>query len=62
VSQKFGGLTDDELDELAEKAAKKALNLVYQEVGRGVVRKVAWALGVSILGFLGWLGTKGLIK
>lgn len=55
-------LTEEEIDHIAQKAAEKALNLVYQEVGKSLVRKVAWALGLVLLGVLTWLGAKGMIK
>ena len=55
-------LTEEEVDHIAEKAAKKALDLVYQEVGKSVVRKVAWAAGVVFLGLLTWLSAKGFLK
>jgi len=50
------------IEEIAENAAKTALNLVYQEVGKSVLRKVAWAVGVGLLGLLTWLGFNGHIK
>lgn len=55
-------LTEEEIDHIAQKAAEKALNLVYQEVGKSLIRKVAWAIGVVFLGLLTWLGAKGMIK
>lgn len=62
MTNNFGGLSEDEIDKLADKAAEKALNKVYQEVGKSVLRKAAWALGIGVSALLVWAGGKGLIK
>lgn len=51
----FGGLTDAEIDAIAERAAKKALQSVYAEVGQSVLKKMAWLAGVAVLGLALWL-------
>lgn len=51
----FGGLTDAEIDAIAERAAKKALQSVYAEVGQSVLKKLAWLAGVAVIGFALWL-------
>lgn len=51
----FGGLTDAEIDAIAERAAKKALQSVYAEVGQSVLKKLAWLAGVAVLGLALWL-------
>jgi hypothetical protein len=53
--QPYGGLTETELDAFAERAAKNALQSVYAEVGRSVLRKAAWLAGVAVLGLALWL-------
>ena len=62
----FGGLTPDEIEQIVEKAseraAKKVLDSVYLEIGKGVLRKAASLLGTALLVLLAWLGGKGLIK
>lgn len=50
------------IQEVAESAAKTALNLVYQEVGKSVLRKAAWAVGVGVTGLLAWIGYNGHLK
>lgn len=54
----FGGMTPDELDAIAERAAKKALEHVYAEVGKSVVRKLIWILGTVAMGLMIWLAGK----
>ena len=51
----FGGLTEVEIDSIAERAAKKALESVYAEVGRSVLKKLAWLAGVAVIGLALWL-------
>lgn len=51
----FGGLTEMELDAIAERAAKKAFQIVYAEVGQSVLKKLAWLAGVVVIGLALWL-------
>lgn len=53
--QPFAGLTESELDAIAERAAKKALQSVYAEVGKSVLRKAAWLTGLVVIGLALWL-------
>lgn len=59
-------LTDAQIDEIAEKAAEKAVAkmtaLVYQEVGKGVLNKLLWVVGVVSVATYGFLSAKGIIK
>jgi hypothetical protein len=54
-------LSADDIDRIAETAAKKALQKVYAEIGQSVLRKMAWLLGIALLGLLMWLGTKNAL-
>lgn len=53
--QPFAGLTEAEIDAIATRAAKKALESVYAEVGKSVLKKLAWLAGVAVLGLALWL-------
>lgn len=55
-------LSDQQIDEIAERAAERALEKVYAEVGRNVLRKVAWLLGVVVVSVAIWLAGKGVLK
>lgn len=51
------GLTEHEMEAIAERAAERALQKVYAEVGRSVVNRVLWIVGAVALGFAvakGW--------
>ena len=51
-------LTEEQMDAIAEKAARKALQIVYAEVGQSVLKKLAWLLGVATVAGLMFLAGK----
>jgi len=59
-------LTEDMIDEIAEKAAQKAVEKitanVYQQVGKSVISKFTWIIGVIALSAFFWMTAKGMIK
>lgn len=59
-------LTDSEIDQIAEKAAERAVAKltahVYQEVGKGVVKRLFWIVGALAVGLYLWASAKGLVK
>ena len=52
-------LTEHDIDEIADRAAEKALEKVYAQVGASVLKKLAWLIGVVVVGLLMWLGNNG---
>lgn len=56
-------LTDEQIEEIAERAAKKAVeqmtNQIYLEVGKGVVKKALYLLGAFVIGVGLWAKAKG---
>ena len=56
-------LTDEQIEEIAERAAKKAVeqmtNQIYLEVGKGVVKKALYLIGAFIVGAGIWAKAKG---
>ncbi len=60
--RRFGGLSEDEIDHIAEKAAEKAFEKVYQHVGKSVLNKLAWMLGAAVVGMFILLGGNHLSK
>jgi hypothetical protein len=59
-------LTEEQIDEIAERAAEKAVEKViehfYAEVGKGVVRKAMWIVGIAAVALFAWLAGSGHIK
>ena len=59
-------LTEDQIEEIAEKAAEKAIGKltahVYQEVGKSVIGKMTWMIGALSVALYLWAQSKGLLK
>lgn len=54
--------TELELDLIAQRAADKALQKIYAEVGKGVLKKLAWWAGVLIVAGAAWLAGKDFLR
>ncbi len=54
-------LTTDDIDMIAERAARKALDLVMIEVGRSVTKKVFLLAGLLALAVVTWAAKSGLL-
>jgi tetrahydromethanopterin S-methyltransferase subunit G len=52
-------LTEHDIDEIAEKAAERALEKVYAQVGQNILKKITWLLGIAAIGLVMWLGSNG---
>ena len=61
VREPFGGLTEKEIEEIAEKAAEKAVAKFYLEVGKHTVKKALMIIGAGVVFLLVWLGSNGQI-
>ena len=53
-------LTEQQIEHIADKAAEKALQKIYAEVGQSVLKRAAWIAGVLILSLLMFLAGKGV--
>lgn len=51
-------LSDAQIDQIAEKAAEKALQKVYAQVGESVLKKLAWYVGVVTLAIIALIAGK----
>ena len=54
-------LNEDQIDAIAERAAEKALEKVYADVGQAVLKKLAWIAGAAILALFVFLAGKGVV-
>jgi hypothetical protein len=52
---------DARMEAIAELAAKKALEHVYADIGKGVLKKLIWLIGISVLALLSWLAGRGYL-
>lgn len=55
-------LSSEQIQTIAEQAAKKALELVYAEVGKNTVKGALWIIGAFVLAALAWLGVTGKVS
>ncbi len=55
-------LSDDQIEAIAEKAAEVAFKKIYEEIGKSVVKKFFWIVGVCTLGLLMWAAGNGQLK
>lgn len=49
-------LSDEQMNEIAERAAAYALSKVYEEVGKNIVKKFFWLVGVFAMALVFTLG------
>lgn len=56
------GLTEDQINNIADRAAERALEKVYSEVGKSAVKFVLWVVGAAVLAALAYLGASGKLK
>jgi hypothetical protein len=58
-------LTEEQIEEIAERAAERAMakltDHMYKQVGKSVVSKLFWIVGVISVGLYLWLKQKGLV-
>lgn len=60
--RKIERLSDEEFYDLAREVKKLALEEIYAEIGKGVVKRVMWLFGLGSSGAIAWLTYKGYIK
>mgnify|MGYP003111287248 CR=1 FL=1 len=48
-------LTTDDIEIIAERAADKALEKVYADIGQSMVKKTIWAVGTIVLAVAFWI-------
>jgi hypothetical protein len=58
----FGGLSESDVERLVERVSAQVLNNFYLEVGRTVMAKFLWVIGLATVGLLVWLTGSGKLK
>jgi hypothetical protein len=51
-------ITEEMMDAIAERAAKRVMDNVYREVGRSLLTKIVWAAGVLGVAIAMWVSGK----
>jgi len=61
--RKHWTLSEEQFEAIAERAADKALEKVYNQVGKSVLTRLAWLAGIVIISLALWLsGAHLLVK
>ncbi len=55
-------LTESQMDLIAERAAERALEKVYADVGKTVLRRLAWLAGLVVVSAMMWLAGKDALQ
>lgn len=55
-------ISEDQLDYIIKGVKKQAMDEIYADIGKGVVKRVLWMLGFGGAGFTAYLAAKGYIK
>jgi hypothetical protein len=51
-------ISEELMEQIAERAAKRVMDNVYREVGRSLLTKIVWAAGVIGVGIAMWMSGK----
>ena len=63
LESRYFELTEAQIDHIADRAAKKALQTVYADVGQSVLKRMAWLVGILVVsGMLFLAGKDALLK
>lgn len=54
-------LEEDDVDQFIDRAVERAVDRFYAEVGKSVLKKVAWVVGACAVGLYVYLKNKGIV-
>ena len=54
-------LSQGEFHAIVQEAKKQALDEVYADIGKGVVKRILWLLGIGTTAFATWVASKGYL-
>jgi hypothetical protein len=55
-------LTEAEIEHIAERAADKAIEKVYSQIGKSVAQKIIWIIGVATVGVFMFVSGREVLK
>ena len=55
-------LSESEFEAIAQRASQIAMAHVYEEVGKSVLKKLSWAVGLALAALIAWLSGSGKIQ
>jgi hypothetical protein len=58
----FGGLREEEVEDLVGRAAQKVMDNFYRDIGKSVAQKILWVIGLATVSLIIWLASIGKLK
>jgi hypothetical protein len=58
----FGGLSEEEVEDLVGRAAQKVMDNFYRDIGKSVAQKIFWVIGLATVSLIIWLASIGKLK
>jgi hypothetical protein len=58
----FGGMSEDEVEDLVGRAAQKVMDNFYRDIGKSVAQKILWVIGLATVSLIIWLASIGKLK
>jgi hypothetical protein len=58
----FGGLNEEEVEDLVGRAAQKVMDNFYRDIGKSVAQKILWVIGLATVSLIIWLASIGKLK
>jgi hypothetical protein len=58
----FAGLSEDDIEDLVGRISQRVMDKCYQDIGRSVVNKTLWVIGLVSVSLLIWLAGAGKLK
>ena len=55
-------LSNEQFEAIAKRAKEIAMEEIYADIGKGVVKRILWLLGLGSAGLASWLTYKGYVK
>jgi hypothetical protein len=55
-------LSDAQIEMIADRAADRALEKVYADIGKNALRKLTWLVGIVVVSLAMWLAGKGALQ
>jgi len=55
-------LSEEEFEAIAKRASQLTMQHVYEEVGKSVIKKLIWFIGLAVSGLIAWLVGTGKVS
>ena len=59
VERRMETISEDDIEKIADRAVEKAMERLYLEVGKGILQKFIWLVGVGTVAMDMWIQGRG---